>query len=215
MSAFDDWAFLTTQVSELGQRFSWRNIDMSQIPPAPDDPPHACVLLLDFDGDNFVDQCRGSFSRYAFANHFYFGSLGLSTYCTAAYGGLGLAMASAYVIELLPELADKQVYNGDHEYTEDNEDLEDHTYPEDNTYPEDHKYSFYHNYVHYQNYTEDNYNRHHNYPCDHNYPSDHNYPCDHNYSCDHNNSCDHNYPYGHHNTADYEDIDYHQNSGHH
>ncbi|KAL3208806.1 hypothetical protein MRX96_038826 [Rhipicephalus microplus] len=76
MSPFDDWAFLTTQVSELGQRFSWRKIDMSQIPPAPDDPPHACVLLLDFDGDNFVDQCRGSFSRYAFANHFYFGSLG-------------------------------------------------------------------------------------------------------------------------------------------
>ncbi|KAH7965165.1 hypothetical protein HPB49_004554 [Dermacentor silvarum] len=74
--AFDDWVFLTSQVSVLRERLSWAAIGLSQIAAEPDDPPHACVLLLDFYGDNFVDQCSGSFSRYAFANHFYYGTLG-------------------------------------------------------------------------------------------------------------------------------------------
>ncbi|KAH7939370.1 hypothetical protein HPB52_011552 [Rhipicephalus sanguineus] len=74
--AFDDWVFMTSQVNELQRRLSWTKIGLPHVPAAPDDPPHACVLLLDFDGDNFVDQCHSSFSRYAFANHFYFGSLG-------------------------------------------------------------------------------------------------------------------------------------------
>ncbi|KAH7970737.1 hypothetical protein HPB49_014920 [Dermacentor silvarum] len=68
--------FLIDDVSTLQKRLDFTEINVTQLASAPGDPPHACILLLDLDGDIYADQCGGHLSRYALMRNYYYGTLG-------------------------------------------------------------------------------------------------------------------------------------------
>ncbi|KAH7934107.1 hypothetical protein HPB49_021593 [Dermacentor silvarum] len=72
----DDLLFLIDDVSTLRKRLDFAEINATQLASAPGDSPHACVLLLDLDSDNYADQCGGRFYRYALMRNYYYGTLG-------------------------------------------------------------------------------------------------------------------------------------------
>ncbi|KAH6940777.1 hypothetical protein HPB50_006544 [Hyalomma asiaticum] len=75
-SRYPDLLFVVDGIGELSKRVNFNYINATQLASAPGDPMHACVLLLDLDADNYVDQCGGKYPRYALMRNYYYGTLG-------------------------------------------------------------------------------------------------------------------------------------------
>ncbi|KAH7938789.1 hypothetical protein HPB52_000324 [Rhipicephalus sanguineus] len=76
MDNLPDRMIMIDDASEVEKRLDWTEINVTTLASTPGDSSHVCVLLHDFDGDNYVDQCGGRFVRYALTRNYYYGSVG-------------------------------------------------------------------------------------------------------------------------------------------
>ncbi|KAL1480580.1 hypothetical protein MTO96_050911 [Rhipicephalus appendiculatus] len=61
---------------EVRKRLDFAQINATTLASTPGDSSHVCVLLHELDADNYVDQCRGHYVRYALMRNYYYGSIG-------------------------------------------------------------------------------------------------------------------------------------------
>ncbi|KAL1418175.1 hypothetical protein MTO96_026188 [Rhipicephalus appendiculatus] len=71
-----DQMFLIDSSSALANRLDFRAFNTTQWVPEHSNFTENCVLLLDLDADNYVDQCGAIYARYVLMRNFYYGTLG-------------------------------------------------------------------------------------------------------------------------------------------
>ncbi|KAL1433412.1 hypothetical protein MTO96_038287 [Rhipicephalus appendiculatus] len=70
-----DQMFLIDGASAFDTRLDFRAYNTTQWVPEPGNFTENCVLLLDLDADNYVDQCGAIYARYVLMRNFYYGTL--------------------------------------------------------------------------------------------------------------------------------------------